>query len=727
MNFQNVIKYVLGDYGSFLSAFLGGVLFLVKTVLDKVAEMSKHGIFIGWQRLFWWRRVGKLAFYVVLLFLPLKARAQYNVDRLIMNGEVALHYEDYVLSIQYFNKVLALKPYLWLPWYDRAMAKYYLDDYIGSESDASKAIDLNPYIEQIFDLRAISRIRQDKYQDAISDYTKAIGLNPSVSSFWVNRAICRMNVQDYDRALLDADTIIKRWSNVAAAYSLKAEIYLEKNDTTNADEWLNRSLGIDPYNADAWTTRSYIALNRKQWCTADSCLSRAIHLRPKTVNNYVNRALARININNLRGAMADYDMAIDLDKNNFLAHYNRGLLRVQLGDDNRAVEDFDFVVKMEPQNFMAIYNRALLNDRIGDLRAAIRDYTAVINQFPNFWAGLAARANCYRRLGMKNQAEMDEFRILRAQMDKHIGVQHRWSREKLSEMRKRSDIDMNKYNDIVVEDKPKVEHDYSGGIRGSVQNRDVEIAFLPMFHLSYFTYKNAVKGYQAFDTEIESFNAKKEPLRKLNLTCNQTKEALTDVQTKQIFQLIDALTVGINSEKNRIAKAALLLQRAVAYAEAQNYSDAVSDLDDFLAVDTASAMGHWERAICQQLLNDYEESKGQNVSMKLSQVEGDFAMAIQLAPYNAYIFYNRGNLYAKERNYGRAIDDFTRAVTLDPRLAQGYYNRGVAHYYAGRMEDALKDFSRAGELGLYDAYALSKKIGEQKNSEKAKNKKSKAK
>lgn len=665
--------------------------------------------------------------FCLFAFLPFKARAQYNVDRLIMNGEVALHYEDYVLSIQYFNKVLALKPYLWLPWYDRAVAKFYLDDYIGSEGDASKAIDLNPYIEQIFDLRAISRIRQEKYNDAIADYDRAIRLNPSVPGFWVNRAICRINVQDYDQALLDADTIIKRWSKIATAYSLKAEIYLEKKDTTKADEWLGQSLNIDPYNAEAWTTRSYIALNRRQWLTADSCLSRAIHLRPRTVNNYVNRALARINTNNLRGAMADYDMAIDLDPQNFLAHYNRGLLRVQLGDDNRAVEDFDFVVKMEPQNFMAIYNRALLNDRIGNLRAAIRDYTTVINQFPNFWTGLAARANCYRRLGMKNQAEMDEFRIFRAQMDKHIGVQQRWSREKLREVRKRSEIDMNKYNDIVVEDKPKVDHDYSGGIRGSIQNRDVEIAFLPMYQLSYFTYKNAVEGYQAFDTELERFNTKMDPLRKLNLTCNQTREALTDVQSKQVFQLIDALTAGINEEKDRKAKAALLLQRAVAYAEAQNYSDALSDLDDYLAVDTASAMGHWERAVCQQLLNDYEASKGQNVTMKLSQVEGDFAMAIQLAPRNAYVYYNRGNLYAKEKNYSRAIDDYTRAVELDPRLAQAYYNRGVARYYAGQIKEAQQDLSRAGELGLYDAYALSKKIGDQKSADDARKAKNKGK
>ena len=74
----------------------------------------------------------KIVVMLIALIAFVKANAQYNVDRLITSGEVALHYEDYVLSIQYFNKVLALKPYLWLPWYDRAVAKFSLDDYVLS-------------------------------------------------------------------------------------------------------------------------------------------------------------------------------------------------------------------------------------------------------------------------------------------------------------------------------------------------------------------------------------------------------------------------------------------------------------------------------------------------------------------------------------------------------------------------------------------------------------------
>ncbi len=654
---------------------------------------------------------GKLILLLIMLLPAHRMSAQYNIDRLITSGEVALHYEDYVLSIQYFNKVLALKPYLWLPWFDRSVAKFHLEDYVGAEHDASKALELNPYIEQIYDLRAISRIRQEKYRDAIADYTRAIGLNSTISSFWLNRAICRMNVKDYDRALSDADTIIARWANTAAAYSLKAEIFLNKKDTVKADAWLSKSLKIDPYNADAWMTRSYIALNRRKWRGADSCLTKAIHLRPKVVNNYVNRALARLNYNNLRGAMADYDMAIDLNPNNFLAHYNRGLLRVQLGDDNRAIEDFDFVIKMEPRNFMAIYNRAILNDKVGNLREAIRDYTAVIKQFPNFWTGLGARANCYRRLGMASRAEQDEFRIFKAQMDKHIGVQKRWSREKIKETRKRSEINLDKYNDIVVEDKPEqIQHEYKSQYRGTIQNRDVDTELLPMYQLSYFAYSDEIYNYKAYDAAVDSFNAKRDPIRKLNLTCNHKRNKLTVVRSKQIFQLIDALSVGIGAERDRDIQADLLLQRAVAYADAQNYASAIADLDDYLSMRKGSLMGHWTRAVCQALQNSYDASKGQNISLKVAQAEGDFAEAIKLAPKNAYLYFDRANMFADIKNNDRAIADYTRAIQLDGRLAEAYYNRGIVHYRAGKLKEALEDLSKAGELGLYDAYALSKRL-----------------
>jgi len=665
----------------------------------------------------------KILAFVVLSIVSISARAQFNIDRLITSGEVALHYEDYVLSIQYFNQVISLKPYLYLPWHLRGVAKFYLDDFTGAEIDASEAIKLNPYIDGIYDLRAISRIRQKNYEGAIADYDKAISMNPNSQNYWFNRAICRMNVKDYATAHHDIDTIITKWKKFANAYSLNAEVYLQEKDTVEAARWLDKSLEIDPYDGDAWTTRAMISLSRKQWKDADKFLSKAIHLKPKTVSNYVNRALARYNINNLRGTMDDYDKAIDLDPNNFLAHYNRGLLRMQLGDDNRAITDFDYVIKMEPGNIMAIFNRAILKDKTGDLRGAISDYTTVINQFPNFWTGLQYRARCYRRLGMTAQAERDEFKIFKAQMDKHLGIQPRWSKKKLKEMRKRSEIDPEKYNQIVVEDETTVEHEYKSDYRGKVQNRSVDVDFMPMYLLSYFKYGNGVKSYQAFDKELEVFNKDEKPMHHIYVNCNQT--ILNEAQTKVFFVLIDTLTAQINASKNVSDARSIIMQRAVAYSVVQNYDAAISDLTAYLQIDSTSSLALWQRAACQTIMNNFhslqkveEKAQASNLNPQSTNLQGlrnantlhDFSQAIKLNPSNAYLYYDRANLYAQNGDYQKAIDDYSQAIALDANLAEAFYNRGLTYNKMGNKEQCTKDLSKAGELGLYDAYSVIKKL-----------------
>ena len=58
----------------------------------------------------------------------------------------ALYFEDYVLSIQYFNQVINAKPYLYEPYFFRGLAKINLDDYQGAEADCSIAIQKNPFV-----------------------------------------------------------------------------------------------------------------------------------------------------------------------------------------------------------------------------------------------------------------------------------------------------------------------------------------------------------------------------------------------------------------------------------------------------------------------------------------------------------------------------------------------------------------------------------------------------
>ncbi len=648
---------------------------------------------------------------VVLFFLlPLVAKAQFNTDRLVTIGRSALYYEDYVLSIQYFNKVITVKPYMYEPWFFRAVAKYNLDDFPGAERDCDEAIERNPYVTDIYELRGLTRIRQNKFGEAIDDYNVALKYSPENRSLWYNKVLCKINRKDYDGALNDVDTILTKWKMFAKGYALQGEIFLLRKDTIDALAAFDKAMEIDPYDASVWSAKSIVTLARQEWEASDSMLTEAIRLQPKQAGLYVNRALARVNRNNLRGAMADYDTALDIDPSNFLGHYNRGLLRAQVGDDNRAITDFDFVLKMEPDNYMALYNRALLREKTGDLRGAVSDYTKVIDNYPSFWAGLQSRAACYRRLGMVAEAERDEFKVYKEQLYKRLyGTKPRLDKKK---QRKRSDTDPDKYNQLVVDDGQDMVNEYSSDYRGRVQNRKASMSLLPMYSLSFEQLEDNVADNVRYDRNVADYNNSVSSSCALYVSNGTGK--MEEKQSADYFAYIEKITIRIEAKPNVDTLKTLLMSRSVAYSMINDYGNAKEDLTTLLMEDSTFVLAYWQRAICQSKMNEFDASLGTDVAMRTANVLADLSAALKYSPQSEYLYYNRGNVHASRKDYDHAIKDYTAAIEFDNAFAAAYYNRGVVKILMNDIESGVADLSKAGELGLYSAYSIIKKYANQR-------------
>ena len=616
-----------------------------------------------------------------------------------------------MLSIQYFNQAINQKPYLWEPWELRAIAKYYLDDWQGAADDASEAIKLNPYITNLYDLRGITYIRQKDYDKAIMDYGSAIALDADNKGYWCNRAACYLEKGSYDTAQVQLDIIINKWKKYAPPYLMKAEAYLKQGDTIQASAWLDKTLSVESYNAEAWRMKGYLALQHEEWSKADTCLSKALHYKPKNVFCYINRALARLKLHNLRGAMYDYDTALEHDPNNFLAHYNRGLLRQQVGDDNRAIEDFNYVLSLEPGNIMALLNRAILLDRTGDLHGAIRDYSIVIKQFPNFWTGLHYRASCYRRLGMKAKAEMDEFRIIKAQMNKHMGIQNRWSKSKLNAMRKLSDTDPEKYNQIVVDDEAQEQHEYTSAYRGKVQNRNTTDMFQPYIALTMTSNGNDnISSYIPYEQHASHFLEEVYHVTKNNDLLNIRLGNISEANGIEMFAVIDSLSAMIEHTNNTEEAISLTLMRAVAYSSSLNYQDALKDLEKVLKEQPGNFVALWQKAVCSAMMSEYEKgTSAKENDMRNVGIIDNFTRLLNTSSDNPMILYCLGTYYARRGEYDKAIEYFTKTILISPQMPYAYYNRGLAYLKTNKSVEARRDFSKSGELGLYGAYNLLKK------------------
>ena len=128
--------------------------------------------------------------------------AQMNTDRLMSIGKNALYFEDYVLSIQYFNQVIKVKPYLLEPYFYRAVAKIQLEDYYGAESDLNNVLQKNPFIPMAYYARGFCNKNIGKLQEANMDFDNALLFSPNNQLYIINKVEVLEQMKQYDSALV---------------------------------------------------------------------------------------------------------------------------------------------------------------------------------------------------------------------------------------------------------------------------------------------------------------------------------------------------------------------------------------------------------------------------------------------------------------------------------------------------------------------------------------------
>lgn len=432
--------------------------------------------------------IRRLILSIFVTFIASVSNAQINTDRMMTVARNSLYYEDYVMSISYFNLVINYKPHLYEPYFYRGLAKFYLDDFSGTVSDCTAAINRNPFYPNSYELRGLAYINQKDFLSAEKDYTKAADMMPESRLIWNNLVYCNIELDSLQRADSIVDIIIKKWSKYADGYNIKAQIKLQMKDTAAAETIIDKAIEVERYNVKSITIKAGIQMQRGQYKGAIKNYTECLRLDPKNAGNLINRALCHYHIDQYREAMKDYDLALELEPKNFIGHYNRGLLRADVGEDNLAIEDFNFILDIDPNDMLATFNRATLLENVGDYQGAIRDYTTVIKEFPKFLYGYERRASARRKVGDFAGANKDEEHVLKEQIAHKYGYSTPTSRMKNKTIKK-SERNLDDYRKLVEEDDSIKDRVYESELRGKVQNHDQEAKLLKPSTRTYNIYK----------------------------------------------------------------------------------------------------------------------------------------------------------------------------------------------------------------------------------------------
>ncbi len=649
--------------------------------------------------------------------------AQINTNQVMRIGQNSLYLEDYVLAIQYFNKVIEAKPYLAQPYFYRAIAKISLDDYRGAEEDASTAIKLNPFITNAYEVRGVARQNLGRTKEAIDDYATALEQLPESRGILLNKALAEEELKDYENAENTFNTLLRHYPRYDNGYVGRARMFMAKGDTIAALADIEKALEINKNNTNAYVMRADVAINsERNFENALADMDEAIKLQPQFAGFFVNRAFLRYNLDDYFGAMADYDYAIQLDPMNLAALFNRGLLRSEVQDNNKAIDDFSQVLQLEPNNYKALYNRALLYKEIGAYENSINDINRVISAYPSFAGAYFLRCEDYRAMGNMSLAEKDYNKSLA--LSKAATPTDDDDTEPEQKPNETQEDVANRFKSLLtIDNNAQVKEEYqTEGIKGRVQDRKIQVEIEPVFTLSYYLLTNEIKRSPYYIKDIDDINATRQ-LRFIVMVTNHEPQLSDEEQIAKHFSSIEYYNSYLETHAPRAID---YFGRAMDYYTLHDYAHAIADLDRAIELTPDFTMAYFLRAntrLKQMELDGIQpenQEPGKSISLpgfdshlakaQMAEIIADFDKVTELDPRSAFAYYNKGNLLVEAGDLTSALSAYSKAIELKPDFGEAYYNRGYLYMRLGNKDAGVENLSKAGELGIVPSYNLLKRM-----------------
>lgn len=646
--------------------------------------------------------------------------AQLNTERITAIGRNALYFEDYVLSIQYFNQVIRLKPWLAEPYLFRAIAKIQLGDYKGAEADCNKTIENNPFLPGAYYTRGYIYAVIGEYENAEKDFTEALVYAPDNKTYLLLRADVRAKNKDYDNALTDIEYLLKRDPSSPSLLFEKGTICLEKQDTLGAMECFTNAIKGDSQNSANWSARGVVNLMLENEDDALYDLSKAIDLGSRWAGDYTNRGIIHYRNHRYREALADYDKAVECDPKSVQCYYNRGILRAELGDLNRALEDFDYALQLDSSETEIYYQRGIVFLHLKQWEQAVDDFVRLMDRFPYFLPAYYLTAQAEKAMGntktayiyQKKAYDLEEQKdeIRQAQNAPDIDVKQADNQPQKNRRKEFSQVAaQNMYGEQEEEQK-----NYQDESRGSVQKRYVNAINEPNMVLGYYIKRNTLRHTNYTHPAVDEYN--KKGVLPASLLLGVQELPLTAESVDTHFAMISTLSDRLDSEPDN---ADLLFARAVEFAIVQDFTSAIDDCNKVLQLKPDLAIAYFCRSNWRYSLLEYKRNNTHETAVKEKQdeilmsvkldyelIQRDLDQVIRLLPNFSFAYYNKANLLCMQKDFRAAIQYYTLAISVDSDFAEAFFNRGLTHIFIDEVNEGLDDLSRAGELGIYQAYNL---------------------
>lgn len=296
-----------------------------------------------------------------------------------------------------------------------------------ANNTAQALIDLNRAIEvqrkhpRALLLRGQLQLQRQQYAEAVNDLTLHLAqVNPKDATAYFQRGLAFFKAGDnFEASLADLNKSLELDPKNAESLTVRAEVHEARNRPAEALADYERALALKPGDPAIHLKRGGFHYNQKHWkeCVAD--LSIAIKANEKNTAALYKRAFAYLQSNRAKEAAADFEHALALlESNQNSSDYRNALFGhasavSRLGEWERAIKVFTKAIELNPRDYISLTRRGDCYRRLDKPAEALADFDRAIVVFPAYQHAYTHRASLHLSQGKLDEARADYEQVVR--------------------------------------------------------------------------------------------------------------------------------------------------------------------------------------------------------------------------------------------------------------------------------------------------------------------------
>ena len=227
-------------------------------------------------------------------------------------------------------------------------------DALGSYEHAlqlySQSLQIDPHNAQAYYNRGVVYLHSGKNHDAVDDFSEAIRLDQSDFSYFQNRSIAYVQLGQLDKACIGFGQAIQLDPKPAENHLRRSGLYKELGRLEEALTDVTKALELDESLAAAWELRASLYLDsKKQYAEAVHDLTRLLRLQPQNAEGYFMRGFAyTTGLHQYQLALKDLNLAIELNQELIEVYELRAAILSKLERYDEAITDYDVLIAHTP-------------------------------------------------------------------------------------------------------------------------------------------------------------------------------------------------------------------------------------------------------------------------------------------------------------------------------------------------------------------------------------------